>query len=191
MFSKKKSKTAKTAKRPKSTPELDRARAAALRKFQAEPRPQREAPGDAHVEEHGQGVEPTTAPDEPVVESAAETNEPAAATEHVAETNESKPQRSPRKARTHKAGQTSKPEPGPKRLSALDAAAKVLAESNAPMRATDLIAEMAKQGLWTSPGGKTPEATLYAAIAREIATKGDTSRFRKAERGLFTAAQIA
>jgi hypothetical protein len=191
MFTKKKSKNAKTAKRPKSTPELDRARAAALRKFQGEPRPQREAPRDAHVEEHGQTVEPTAVSNEPVVEATVETIEDAAATEHVAETNDAKPQRAARKARTPKAEQTRKPEPGPKRLSALGAAAKVLAESKAPMRATDMIAEMAKQGLWTSPGGKTPEATLYAAIAREIATKGDSSRFRKAERGLFTAAGIA
>lgn len=188
MFTKKKSKTAKTAKRPKSTPELDRARAAALRKFQAEPRPQHEAPGDTHIEEHGQGIELPAVPNEPVVEATGETNEPPVATEHVTEANDSKPPRAPRKPRTPKAGQDRKPEPGPKRLSALDAAAKVLAESKTPMRATDMIAEMAKQGLWTSPGGKTPESTLYAAIAREIATKGDASRFRKAERGLFTAA---
>ena len=33
--------------------------------------------------------------------------------------------------------------------------------------------------------GKTPEATLYAAMTREIAKKGDAARFRKADRGLF------
>jgi len=57
-------------------------------------------------------------------------------------------------------------------LSALDAAAKVLAASKEPMRARDLIAAMADQGLWSSPNGKTPEATLYAAMIREIAAKG-------------------
>ncbi|XVJ61105.1 MAG: hypothetical protein HEQ23_11790 [Tepidisphaera sp.] len=46
---------------------------------------------------------------------------------------------------------------------------------------------MAAKGLWTSPGGKTPAATLYAAIVREITTKGKDARFRKADRGLFTA----
>ncbi|MFO0833641.1 MAG: winged helix-turn-helix domain-containing protein [Phycisphaerales bacterium] len=87
-------------------------------------------------------------------------------------------------ARAKKATKEAKP----KRVSALDAAAQVLASSSAPMRAKELITEMASRGLWTSPGGKTPEATLYAAMTREIATKGDAARFRKADRGTFQAA---
>ena len=70
------------------------------------------------------------------------------------------------------------------KLSALDAAAKVL-ETSGALNCKELIAEMATQGLWTSPGGKTPHATLYSAILREITTKGDESRFVKAERGRF------
>lgn len=73
----------------------------------------------------------------------------------------------------------------PKRMSALDAAARVLATSTQPMRCTELIAEMQKRSLWTSPGGKTPESTLHAAITREIATKGDAARFKKVDRGVF------
>ncbi|MEW6199151.1 MAG: winged helix-turn-helix domain-containing protein [Planctomycetota bacterium] len=73
----------------------------------------------------------------------------------------------------------------PKRVSALDAAAQVLARAGKPMRAQELIAAMAEQGLWTSPGGKTPHATLYAAILREIGAKGDQARFRKTDRGQF------
>ncbi len=79
----------------------------------------------------------------------------------------------------------------PKRVSALDAAATVLAGSEAPMRAKEMIAAMEANGLWTSPGGKTPEATLYAAIIREIAAKGDAARFRKHERGVFVATRHA
>jgi hypothetical protein len=48
---------------------------------------------------------------------------------------------------------------------------------------------MAARGLWSSPNGKTPEATLYSAIIREISKaveSGTISRFRKTERGLFT-----
>ena len=71
--------------------------------------------------------------------------------------------------------------------SALDAAAQVIASSVKPMRATDMIAEMEAKGLWTSPGGKTPEATLYAAIIREISAKGKDARFRKHDRGLSVA----
>jgi hypothetical protein len=67
----------------------------------------------------------------------------------------------------------------------LDAAAQVLAAAGQPMRAKEMITAMAEQGLWSSPNGKTPEATLYAAILREIGTKGDAARFRKVERGQF------
>ncbi len=77
--------------------------------------------------------------------------------------------------------------PKTKKVSALDAAYKVLSASKEPMRAVDLIAEMEKDGLWKSPGGKTPEATLYAALIREIAAKGKEARFKKADRGLFVA----
>jgi hypothetical protein len=73
----------------------------------------------------------------------------------------------------------------PKRVSALDAAAEVLKKAGKPMRSQEMIAAMAEQGLWQSPAGKTPHATLYAAILREIGDKGGEARFRKADRGLF------
>lgn len=75
-----------------------------------------------------------------------------------------------------------------KKLSALDAAARVLEESDGPMNAKQMIDAMAAKGYWTSPGGKTPHATLYAAIAREIKLKNEASRFRKAAKGQFAAA---
>ena len=73
----------------------------------------------------------------------------------------------------------------PKRVSALDAAVQVLAKTGRPMRAQELIAAMAEQGLWSSPAGKTPAATLYAAMLREARDKGDASRFRKVGPGQF------
>lgn len=75
------------------------------------------------------------------------------------------------------------PEP---RMSALAAAARVLAEAGTPLSTRALIDAMAAQAYWSSPHGKTPQATLYAAILREIQTKGAASRFLKADRGLFT-----
>jgi hypothetical protein len=75
--------------------------------------------------------------------------------------------------------------PKEKKLSALDAAAKVLGETGQPMTCQEMIAAMAEKGYWTSPGGKTPTATLYSAILREITTKADASRFVKTERGKF------
>jgi hypothetical protein len=74
-----------------------------------------------------------------------------------------------------------------RKLSAIDAAAKVLADSAEPMNAKQMIEAMAAKGLWTSPGGKTPHATLYSAILREIATKGNEARFKKTDRGQFAA----
>jgi HB1, ASXL, restriction endonuclease HTH domain len=76
-------------------------------------------------------------------------------------------------------------EPQDKKRSALDAAAKVLAETRTPMSCKELIGAMAVKGYWTSPGGKTPAATLYSAMVREIATKGDQARFTKTGRGHF------
>jgi hypothetical protein len=76
-------------------------------------------------------------------------------------------------------------QPKTKKLSAIDAAAKVLAEAKAPMSCKELIAAMAEQGLWTSPGGATPWATLYSALTREITQKGKDARFQKTDRGRF------
>ena len=78
-------------------------------------------------------------------------------------------------------------EPKAKKVGALDAAAQVLAASKEPLNCKALIEVMAKKGLWTSPGGKTPWATLYSALIREIALKGKESRFVKKDRGLFAA----
>jgi hypothetical protein len=75
-----------------------------------------------------------------------------------------------------------------KKLSALDAAAKVLGESRQPMTCRDLVDQMAAKGYWTSPSGATPWSTLNAAIAREIKVKGADSRFVKSERGKFSRA---
>jgi hypothetical protein len=50
----------------------------------------------------------------------------------------------------------------------LDAAAQVLAGSKEPLHCKALIEAMAKKGLWTGPGGKTPHAT-FASLG---ATRG-------------------
>jgi hypothetical protein len=125
--------------------------------------------------------EPTTAetpPAAPAPEPMSPASEPAeagtAAASEPAQT-AAKPQRQ-RKAPA---------EPQEKKLSALDAAAKVLAETRTPMSCQELIGAMAVKGYWTSPGGKTPAATLYSAMLREIATKGDQARFIKTGRGHF------
>src|SRR5450631_4560236 len=92
-----------------------------------------------------------------------------------------KPEETP-KAETAKAA---KKDPKPKKTSALDAAAKVLGEAGQPMTCMEMIDAMSKKAYWTSPGGATPQATLYSAILREIKTKGKETRFQKIERGKF------
>ncbi|MCC7407359.1 MAG: winged helix-turn-helix domain-containing protein [Phycisphaeraceae bacterium] len=76
-------------------------------------------------------------------------------------------------------------DPKPKKISGLDAAAEILKASGGPMRCKDIVQAMLDKGLWKT-GGATPQATIYAAMHREIATKGKDARFAKVERGKFT-----
>ena len=95
----------------------------------------------------------------------------------------------PKKARKKPASEATDAnagDPPEKKLSCVTAAIKVLTESTEPLNAKEIIDAMVAKGYWTSPGGKTPHATLYSAILRDLA-KGDASRFVKSERGRFTA----
>ncbi len=111
----------------------------------------------------------------------------------VAKKTTTKKATAPKQAPSKKASGT--PAGGPKtaakqaaqKMSALDAAAKVLSQLKEPQRCREMIQQMAAKGYWKSPGGKTPAATLYAAITREINTKGQDARFKKTDRGLFAA----
>jgi hypothetical protein len=71
------------------------------------------------------------------------------------------------------------------KTSALSAAALVLQETGQALTCPELITQMAAQGYWTSPQGKTPAATLYAALTREIKRKGAAARFVKTGPGTF------
>jgi hypothetical protein len=93
----------------------------------------------------------------------------------------------PKPAKATKKKAKAAAEPKERKLSAIDAAAQVLAASKEPMGCKELVEAMAAKGLWSSPGGKTPHATLYSAILREISVKGKESRFVKTDRGRFTA----
>jgi len=75
-----------------------------------------------------------------------------------------------------------------KKPSGLDAAAKVLGEAKGPLTCGEMVERMLAKGYWSS-NGKTPAATIYSAILREISGKGKASRFAKVERGKFTLAK--
>jgi len=99
----------------------------------------------------------------------------------------SKPKKAPKTApKPKKAKAPKKPKKG---VAALDAAFLILSKSDEPMRPRDLIVIMAEKGLWTSPVGRTPAATLTASLLREIMRKGPESRFAKAAPGKYTLAK--
>jgi hypothetical protein len=82
--------------------------------------------------------------------------------------------------------ETAKQPNADKPMSLLDAAAKVLADASEPMNTREMVDAVQTKGLWKPGTGKTPHATLYSAILREMKHKGDDSRFTKVERGRFT-----
>lgn len=95
-----------------------------------------------------------------------------------------------RKTTTKKTTRTAaskKAKPAAKRKGILDIAAETLARSKKPMGCKEIVERAIDKGVWKTKG-KTPAATLYAAIIREIAAKGKDARFKKVDRGLFTAA---
>jgi hypothetical protein len=75
-------------------------------------------------------------------------------------------------------------ETGDRKPSGLDAAVRVLREAGTPLGCGDMVKTALEKGYWQT-GGKTPAATIYAAIITEIAKKGAASRFRKTGRGMF------
>lgn len=88
------------------------------------------------------------------------------------------PARTPRSAKTPR-------EKKEKKMSQLDAAAKILTGRTKPMTCQQLVELMAERKLWESPHGKTPERTLSASLDRDIADKGSDSRFQKVGPGLY------
>ncbi len=98
----------------------------------------------------------------------------------------------PRPAKPQSAGATTTTNAQP-RMNALDAAAEVFRRLATKDAATglgvkDLIERMEKANLWQSPGGKTPSATLYSALIREIKQRKTDSRFKRIAPGKFSLA---
>ena len=103
-------------------------------------------------------------------------------------TKKAAPRKTAKKTASNGAGTKKKPatKKASGKTSALDAAAKVLGESKEPLTTKEMIQAMEAKGYWKSPGGKTPDRTLYSAILREIVLKKGEARFVKTERGKFT-----
>ncbi|MHB9070204.1 MAG: winged helix-turn-helix domain-containing protein [Sedimentisphaerales bacterium] len=80
--------------------------------------------------------------------------------------------------------ETSKKERTSSKPGGLSAAVRVLQEAGEPLNCQEMIKRMLEKGYWKTDG-KTPSATIYSAITREIKEKGADARFRKTERGKF------
>ena len=74
--------------------------------------------------------------------------------------------------------------PREKKPSLLDLAAEVLAKAKEPMDCKAIVEKVLASGRWQTKG-KTPAATLYSAIIREVANKCTDARFKKVGRGKF------
>ena len=72
-------------------------------------------------------------------------------------------------------------------VSQLDAAAAILAKHGKAegMTCPAMVEKMIAEKLWKPGTGKTPAATLSAAIIKNIAAKGKESRFRKVSAGHY------
>ena len=92
-----------------------------------------------------------------------------------------------KKAATKPAKKTATTKTAEKKMSQLDAAMAVLKKARKPMNCIEMVNAMTEQKLWSSPGGKTPHATLYASILRDL-RNGNDARFKKVDRGQFTLA---
>jgi hypothetical protein len=100
----------------------------------------------------------------------------------------------PRKAAAPKATKTAfgrkrahdgAPQAKERRTGLVDAAILVLHEAGNKAMGTKAIVEViTAKGIWKS-NGKTPAATLYSSILREIQKKGSEARFKKVDRGQF------
>ena len=107
---------------------------------------------------------------------------------------EDKPERKPKGAKAEKratranggdeGGKPTTPQATKAPMSGLDAAAKVLEEADEPLSCKAIVERAFAAGYWRSDG-KTPHATVYSAILREMQKKGDDARFRKVARGKF------
>jgi HB1, ASXL, restriction endonuclease HTH domain len=139
------------------------------------------------VEQLPEATTPATMPTDEVASEPAPTVEPTEAPTNDEQTPATDPEPTPAKPKKLKV----KADLKPKKLSMIKAALQVLQDSKVPMTCPELIDVMAMEGLWVSPGGKTPASTLYAAISRSIKDEGKSSPFRKTERGKFEAKVLA
>jgi hypothetical protein len=73
-----------------------------------------------------------------------------------------------------------------KKMSCLDAAVQVLADSPTPLTRPKIAQIAQDRGLWKPRKGKTPQQTIGGGITREIQSRGSKSRFKRTKRGQYS-----
>ena len=104
---------------------------------------------------------------------------------NAAKTISEAPAKAPEKAKT--SGKATRQRTDGK-MSGLDAAAQVLAEAGEPLSCQEIVKRMLEKGLWETQG-RTPHATIYSGLLRDLQKNGEASRFRKVGKGRFTVAK--
>jgi len=74
-------------------------------------------------------------------------------------------------------------------MSAIDATHKVLVEIGTALTVGQITEVILDKGYCPNLQGKTPQLTISSCLQREIANKGDESRFYKGGRGLYGAVE--
>jgi hypothetical protein len=94
------------------------------------------------------------------------------------------PETAPAKEKAAKAPKA-KADPTPKKMSALDAAAKVLGEQGKPMACHELIEEMSRKNYWTSPNGCDPAGHVVRSNGARGKDQGQGCPVREDGAGQF------
>lgn len=87
--------------------------------------------------------------------------------------------------KVEKLAKAPKAKPAKEGMSGLDAAALVLREAKRAMNAKEIVAEIQERKLAPKLGGKTPHATIYAAMITEIAKSAEPRFKRGSAKGTF------
>jgi hypothetical protein len=115
---------------------------------------------------------------------AAENNQATGEPEAVPVDQLTKPKSKGKTPKAEKTAKTPKEKPA-RKPSLLDHAVAILKNAKEPLSCKEITEQVMKSTDWTT-NGKTPWATLYSAIIREIAEKKAESRFKKMDRGMFS-----
>jgi restriction system protein len=69
-------------------------------------------------------------------------------------------------------------------MGVLTAVVTVLTEAGEPLHYKEITKRLLNQGLWTTTG-QTPDATVNAQLAVDIKRRGEASKFRRVDKGVF------